>query len=194
MQSEFVRDIVQCTPYRYYKRQNPDDKTEERVVIDRHYLRNILTCHEQTLCFHEWLKMEEFPKEEIDWQNIGTQSPAEVVHCKNCWHYTCLWKERCIIQGGTHGTQKSHNWQHWWHVYCIIQQKHHKMHGGWANSHLCPTNIFNPVNENLEGSTFKGVIFEDNLSSNKNDDMFLFIEPNYLLGLLWYNHFASFVT
>jgi hypothetical protein len=66
MQSEFVRDIVQRTPYRYYKRQNPDDKTEERVVIDRHYLRNILTCHEQTLCFHEWLKMEEFPKEEID--------------------------------------------------------------------------------------------------------------------------------
>ena len=36
---------------------------------------------EQTLCFHELLKKEEFLKEEIDGQNIGTQSPAEVAIC-----------------------------------------------------------------------------------------------------------------
>ena len=78
MQSEFVRDTVEHTPYRYYKMQNPEDKTEEKVAIDRHYLRNVLTCLEQTLCFHEWLKKEEFRKEEIDRQDIGIQSPAEV--------------------------------------------------------------------------------------------------------------------
>ena len=36
--------------------------------------------------------------------------------------------------------------------------------------------MFGPVNESLEGSVFKGVIFEDNLSSYKTDGVFLFIE------------------